>query len=101
MVAFVSHTRDRKIPGSETRLNVGDHSFITEESYLVYALAETKYYGEISSSVVSYEERISATVLYRIQSTCLLSVKMSRKMKRIFCEWKGIEYQESFSPGYL
>jgi len=94
MGAFVSRVKSKKVPLSETRLYPGDHEFIYEESYLVYQLTETWYYGEISPSIVEYKPRLRPEVLAKIQSTCLNSVHLKRAFRRQYCDWKGIVYFE-------
>lgn len=101
MATFLSRVKARKIPHTETRLFKGDHPFVREESFLVYAETKTYYQGEISPCIVTFEERLSPELLFRIQSTCLHSRFMPKKYKKDFCNWMGIPYSDVFQQGYL
>ena len=92
MVTFVSRVKAKLIPASETRLYPGDHQFICEESFMVYKQCETWYYGQISPSIVEFQPRLSPAVLQRIQSTCLNSIHLNRRLRKQYCSWKGIAY---------
>ena len=92
MVTFVSRVKAKLIPPSETRLYPGDHEFIREESFMVYKQCETWYYGQISPSIVEFQPRLSPAVLQRIQSTCLNSIHLNRRLRKQYCSWKGIAY---------
>lgn len=101
MVAFLSRTKNKRIHSAETRLYPGDHNFITEESYLVYALTSTYYYAEVSPEIIEFQERLSLEVLRRIQSSCLFSRYLPKGLQRQFCNWYGIKYMDTFMSPYM
>lgn len=101
MVAFICRVKGKPIPSTETRLFKGDHKFVQFESYLVYALVKTYYHVEIAPNIVNYHNRLKSEVLYRIQSTCLLSDRMPNIMIKQFCQWMDIEYKETFTHPYM